>query len=248
VSCQLKDRAGGAEAERRGVPLAVANFQALIAVIRRYRNLTNVYWFGHGAARELQFGGAVFRAVDIPSLGSVDLSPHLSAGATITFLACNAGQSPDLMRGIASAVRVPQSGFHHGRSLGAQLQGATTSSRHHPPRSPRGLVAIADHQRDAGVTSRSKQLESALVVPVAGSKTPIVGPHGLRGTHATLAVEAGVTGDVVAAALGHESFAVTAGHYASAESVTSARTRKVEAALSCGTPGEFRRSSAGGTG
>jgi integrase len=77
------------------------------------------------------------------------------------------------------------------------------------------------------------------------AKTPIVGPHGLRGTHATLAVEAGVTGDVVAAALGHESFAVTAGHYASAESVTSARTRKVEKALSCGTPGEFRKSSAG---
>jgi integrase len=76
------------------------------------------------------------------------------------------------------------------------------------------------------------------------AKTPVVGPHGLRGTHATLAVEAGVTGDVVAAALGHESFALTAGHYASAESVTAARTRKVEAALSCGTPGKFRRSSA----
>jgi integrase len=76
------------------------------------------------------------------------------------------------------------------------------------------------------------------------AKTPIVGPHGLRGTHATLAVEAGVTGDVVAAALGHESFAVTAGHYASAESVTAARISKVEAALSCGTPGKFRRSSA----
>ncbi len=69
------------------------------------------------------------------------------------------------------------------------------------------------------------------------AKTPIVGPHGLRGTHATLAVEAGVTGDVVAAALGHESFAVTVGHNASAESVTSARTRKVEKALSCGTSG-----------
>ncbi len=60
-----------AEAERRGTPLGVANFQALVAAIRRYRNLTNVYWFGHGAARELQFGGAVFRSVDIPSLGSV---------------------------------------------------------------------------------------------------------------------------------------------------------------------------------
>jgi hypothetical protein len=31
------------------------------------------------------------------------------------------------------------------------------------------------------------------------AKTPIIGPHGLRGTHATLAVQAGVTGDAVAA-------------------------------------------------
>jgi hypothetical protein len=71
-------------------------------------------WAFNGAARELQFGGAVFRAGDIPSLGGVDLSPHLSAGATITFLACNAGQSPDLMRGIANAVRVPIRGFTTG--------------------------------------------------------------------------------------------------------------------------------------
>ena len=76
------------------------------------------------------------------------------------------------------------------------------------------------------------------------AKTPVVGPHGLRGTHATLAVEAGVTGDVVAAALGHESFAVTANHYAKAESVAGARTRRVEAALDCGIPREFRKSSA----
>jgi hypothetical protein len=103
-----------AEAERRGAPLAVANFTALVAAIRRYRNLTNLHWFGHGAARELQFGGAVFRADDVPSLGAVDLSSHLTAGATITFLACNAGQSPDLMRGIANAVPVPIHGFTTG--------------------------------------------------------------------------------------------------------------------------------------
>lgn len=103
-----------AEAQRRGVPLPVADFTALVAAIRHYRNVTNVYWFGHGAARELQFGRAVLRAADIPSLGRLDLSAHLSAGATITFLACNAGQSPELMRGIANAVRVPIRGFTTG--------------------------------------------------------------------------------------------------------------------------------------
>ena len=125
-----------AEAERRGVPLAVANFTALVAAIRRYRNLTNLYWFGHGAARELQFGGAVFRAGDIPSLGGVDLSPHLSAGATIAFLACNAGQSPDLMRGIANAPAAPD-GFRCTHRLPAgQFRGGSR------PRASGRLAAV----------------------------------------------------------------------------------------------------------
>lgn len=51
---------------------------------------------------------------------------------------------------------------------------------------------------------------------------PVVPAHGLRGTHATLAVPAGATGDVVAAALGHESFTTTARHYARPEAIDSA--------------------------
>lgn len=51
---------------------------------------------------------------------------------------------------------------------------------------------------------------------------PVVPAHGLRGTHATLAVAAGATGDVVAAALGHESFTTTARHYARPEAIESA--------------------------
>ena len=49
-----------------------------------------------------------------------------------------------------------------------------------------------------------------------------------RKTHATLSVEAGVIGDAVAASLGHGSFAVTAGHYAKPEAITSARTHQIE--------------------
>lgn len=68
------------------------------------------------------------------------------------------------------------------------------------------------------------------------ANTPIVGPHGLRGTHATLAVQAGVTGDAVARALGHESFAVTTDHYAKPEAVSDARTDLVLNSLrNCGT-------------
>lgn len=52
---------------------------------------------------------------------------------------------------------------------------------------------------------------------------PIINPHGMRGTHASLAVEAGTSSQIVAAALGHESFTTTARHYATPESVEGAR-------------------------
>ena len=60
---------------------------------------------------------------------------------------------------------------------------------------------------------------------------PVVPAHGLRGTHAKLAVEAGISGNVVAASLGHESFATTAGHYAGADAVADAAASRVASAL-----------------
>jgi integrase len=63
------------------------------------------------------------------------------------------------------------------------------------------------------------------------ASVPIVSPHGLRGTHGRLAVEAGISGDVVAASLGHESFAVTEKHYAGSDAVAGARIDRVAAAL-----------------
>ncbi len=60
---------------------------------------------------------------------------------------------------------------------------------------------------------------------------PVVCPHSLRGLHATLALEAGATADMVARALGHGSFEITARHYASAESVEGARLVRVAEAL-----------------
>ena len=52
---------------------------------------------------------------------------------------------------------------------------------------------------------------------------PVVPPHGLRGTHASLAMSAGATGDLVAAALGHESFTTTERHYARPEAIAAAQ-------------------------
>jgi integrase len=58
--------------------------------------------------------------------------------------------------------------------------------------------------------------------------------HSMRGLHATLATEHGVTGHVVAQALGHTSPAVTYGHYARPGSVQTAQQRAVLRALKGG--------------
>ena len=60
---------------------------------------------------------------------------------------------------------------------------------------------------------------------------PLVCPHSLRGLHATLSIQAGATGSLVAHALGHGSFQVTARHYATPESVAGSRAARVAEAL-----------------
>jgi len=58
--------------------------------------------------------------------------------------------------------------------------------------------------------------------------------HGMRGLHSTLAVEHGVTGHVVAAALGHESVTTTFESYASPNAVASARQNRALSVLAGG--------------
>ncbi len=59
------------------------------------------------------------------------------------------------------------------------------------------------------------------------AKVPTVCVHSLRGLHATLATDAGVSSHSVAAALGHSSPAVTHAHYIDSGTARRARTRKV---------------------
>ena len=59
------------------------------------------------------------------------------------------------------------------------------------------------------------------------AKVPRVCPHGLRGTHATLAREAGATGHLVAKQLGHGSVRVTEEHYIEAAATEKARNKQV---------------------
>lgn len=63
---------------------------------------------------------------------------------------------------------------------------------------------------------------------------PRVSAHSLRGLHATLALEAGATPHVVAAALGHGSFRVTARHYAEPSTLLNTRARRVTRTLTGG--------------
>jgi integrase len=88
----------------------------------------------------------------------------------------------------------------------------------------------ADRLFGAGVNRHWVLRAVARVCRAAG--VPAVTPHGLRGTHATLAVGAGISGDAVAASLGHESFAVTAAHYARPEAVSGAQAARVADTLS----------------
>jgi integrase len=54
-----------------------------------------------------------------------------------------------------------------------------------------------------------------------------VTPHGLRGTHATLATSAGASGELVAATLGHASSKVTEKHYIAPGTAEQAKQRRV---------------------
>jgi integrase len=64
-----------------------------------------------------------------------------------------------------------------------------------------------------------------------GAGVPSVCPHSLRGLHSTLALEAGATSGLVASALGHGSFEITAKHYADPSTLRNAAVRRVSSAL-----------------
>ena len=62
----------------------------------------------------------------------------------------------------------------------------------------------------------------------------MVTAHGMRGLHSTLAMEAGVTGHVVAASLGHERVTTTVQSYAKPEAVAGAQQRRALRVLAGG--------------
>jgi integrase len=65
----------------------------------------------------------------------------------------------------------------------------------------------------------------------AAAGVRVVTPHGLRGTHAKVAREVGVSGVLLAAAMGHESETTTTEHYAGRGAVAQAAVDRVAGAL-----------------
>ena len=75
-------------------------------------------------------------------------------------------------------------------------------------------------------------LHRAVVTMCARAGVPRVCVHGLRGTHASLAVSGGASVEAVARVLGHTSTKMTLSHYITEEVATAARVAAVDASLS----------------
>ena len=86
--------------------------------------------------------------------------------------------------------------------------------------------------------AQRQALHSAVIALCARAGVPRVCVHGLRGTHASLAVSGGASVEAVARVLGHTSVKMTLGHYVTDEAATGARLAAVEAALTV--PESFR--------
>ena len=82
-------------------------------------------------------------------------------------------------------------------------------------------------------------LQPLLKQPAVG-KSPCgvleVGAHSMRGLHSTLAMEAGMSANVVAASMGHESTKTTLRSYAKPDGVAAGRTRTLTAGLMGNSP------------
>jgi integrase len=76
------------------------------------------------------------------------------------------------------------------------------------------------------------------------AEVPEVCAHSMRGLHATIAVEAGATGHLVATALGHEDFRTTTTSYAKPEAQRSAKRRAALKVLTGGVASRPARSRA----
>ena len=94
-----------------------------------------------------------------------------------------------------------------------------------------GRAAAARQPTDRLCVSTRQSLHKTVVAMCARIGVPRVCVHGLRGTHASLAVSGGASVEAVARVLGHTSTKMTLGHYITEEVATAARVAAVDASL-----------------
>jgi hypothetical protein len=113
------------EADRDPPAVAVRDFRWLINEIKKRKGLDTVFWYGHGARGELQFGGGN-RATygEISVMPNADVSANFTANGKIVFVACNAGQDSAFLQAIANVLRVRVDGFLSGVEWGIEFIGA----------------------------------------------------------------------------------------------------------------------------
>jgi len=95
-----------------------------------------------------------------------------------------------------------------------------------------GRAAVARPPMERLCTATRQGLHLKVIALCARAGVPRVCVHGLRGTHASLAVAGGASVDAVARVLGHTSTKMTLGHYITEEAATAARLAAVQAHLS----------------
>jgi hypothetical protein len=104
-----------AEADRTPPSIPVRDFRDLLNQISKRKGLDAVYWYGHGARGELQFGGGYRTTIsEISVMANADVSGNFAKGGKIVFVACNTGQDPAFLQAIANALRVRVDGFLSG--------------------------------------------------------------------------------------------------------------------------------------
>ncbi len=90
----------------------------------------------------------------------------------------------------------------------------------------------AGRQPDERLCNAGRQALHEMVIKLCQrAGVPRVCVHGLRGTHASLAVSGGAAVEAVARVLGHTSTKMTLGHYITDEAATGARLAAVESSL-----------------
>lgn len=229
-----------------GQPLAVATHQLILKLARsffawcvekgyvRQNPFAQVRKLGRPSTGKLQltadeakrFLDAALRRADAGDGGALAVALQLALGLRSgevlgrrvrdvdeqgSVLVITAGKTKNARR----RLRIPD--FLRGR-LAAALQGR-----------PADALLFGDHGQD---NSRSTYLRRKVRELCGLAGVPVVCPHSLRGLHATLALQRGISSQAVAEALGHGSFAITARHYADPAAVAEVRMQSVLRALS----------------